>query len=281
MRLICPNCGAQYEVDGTVIPDSGRDVQCSNCGHTWFQRKTAQEAEPETPPVPAAAPEPTDSATVSATDSPQDQDADTSPDDEIADTGPAPETKPETPQPTRQPLDAEVENVLRQEAELETSQRANDGGSLETQPDLGLNQLAAEPEPIFAERSAQLDQPKISDPSVDNSRRDLLPDIEEINSTLAASSNTAGSEKSEEMTEQRRRSGFRRGFLLAFLVFSMMALVYVYAPKIADAAPKSASALSAYVDWVNALRISVDNIMLGAIEKLTSLLAQINGDRTS
>jgi predicted Zn finger-like uncharacterized protein len=38
MRIICPNCGAQYEVDPRVIPDVGRDVQCSNCGHTWFQR---------------------------------------------------------------------------------------------------------------------------------------------------------------------------------------------------------------------------------------------------
>jgi len=38
MRITCPNCGAQYEVDARVIPDLGRDVQCSNCGHTWFQR---------------------------------------------------------------------------------------------------------------------------------------------------------------------------------------------------------------------------------------------------
>ncbi|OIQ31153.1 MAG: hypothetical protein BM562_08810 [Alphaproteobacteria bacterium MedPE-SWcel] len=47
MRLICPNCGAQYEVPEDVIPDEGRDVQCSNCGDTWFQssaRMLAQEA---------------------------------------------------------------------------------------------------------------------------------------------------------------------------------------------------------------------------------------------
>ena len=37
MRLICPNCSAQYEIDVTLIPDEGRDVQCSNCGHTWFE----------------------------------------------------------------------------------------------------------------------------------------------------------------------------------------------------------------------------------------------------
>ena len=37
MRLVCPNCSAQYEIDGSMIPDEGRDVQCSNCGHTWFE----------------------------------------------------------------------------------------------------------------------------------------------------------------------------------------------------------------------------------------------------
>ena len=36
MRLVCPNCGAQYEVDDRVMPEAGRDVQCSNCGHAWF-----------------------------------------------------------------------------------------------------------------------------------------------------------------------------------------------------------------------------------------------------
>ena len=37
MRLICPNCDAQYEVPTEVVPTDGRDVQCSNCGQTWFQ----------------------------------------------------------------------------------------------------------------------------------------------------------------------------------------------------------------------------------------------------
>ncbi|OOY19244.1 hypothetical protein BMI86_15570 [Thioclava sp. DLFJ5-1] len=49
MRLVCPNCGAQYEVDDAVIPDGGRDVQCSNCGHGWFQpSKDMLSAEPDT-----------------------------------------------------------------------------------------------------------------------------------------------------------------------------------------------------------------------------------------
>jgi predicted Zn finger-like uncharacterized protein len=38
MRLTCPRCGAQYEVPSDAIPLSGRDVQCSACQHTWFEK---------------------------------------------------------------------------------------------------------------------------------------------------------------------------------------------------------------------------------------------------
>ena len=51
MRLICPNCAAQYEVPQEVIPEDGRDVQCSACGDTWFQLHPSAMAEPEEPPV--------------------------------------------------------------------------------------------------------------------------------------------------------------------------------------------------------------------------------------
>ncbi len=57
MRLTCPNCRAQYEVPDEVIPEEGRDVQCSNCEKTWFQEKHPK-AEVETPePAEAAAQE--------------------------------------------------------------------------------------------------------------------------------------------------------------------------------------------------------------------------------
>jgi len=50
MRLVCPNCGAQYEVPAEVISSEGRDVQCSNCGITWFQPgPEAADADPERP----------------------------------------------------------------------------------------------------------------------------------------------------------------------------------------------------------------------------------------
>ena len=80
MRITCPNCGAQYEVPEDAIPESGRDVQCSACGHTWLETGTAAlvlrptageepaapvveaevevEVEPEPEPEPEVEPEP-------------------------------------------------------------------------------------------------------------------------------------------------------------------------------------------------------------------------------
>ena len=90
MRLICPNCDAQYEVDDGAVPPGGRDVQCSNCGHAWFQMHVdalaegdaaeevavAAPAGPEPSPVPPVieAPPvesaPVESAPVGAADAP-------------------------------------------------------------------------------------------------------------------------------------------------------------------------------------------------------------------
>lgn len=44
MRLICSKCPAQYELPDDAIPASGREVQCSNCGATWFQAPVAPSA---------------------------------------------------------------------------------------------------------------------------------------------------------------------------------------------------------------------------------------------
>ena len=43
MRLTCPNCQTQYEVDANAIPAMGRDVQCGNCQETWFQEPMRSE----------------------------------------------------------------------------------------------------------------------------------------------------------------------------------------------------------------------------------------------
>jgi predicted Zn finger-like uncharacterized protein len=93
MRLICPNCGAQYEVPQSVIPETGRDVQCSGCGHTWFQ------IHPDMAPSPQDAP--------SVPNLWDDTDEREDPYDDVASQPAAPQTNPATgtasaaPQPAR------------------------------------------------------------------------------------------------------------------------------------------------------------------------------------
>ena len=105
MRISCPNCDAQYEVDDAVIPEAGRDVQCSNCGQTWFQPGA-----PATTPPPAtsAAPEPAPSddhaepqQDIAQDDHPA-QAADAVQDDQT----PQPDEAPEEPAPSPAPADA-------------------------------------------------------------------------------------------------------------------------------------------------------------------------------
>jgi predicted Zn finger-like uncharacterized protein len=43
MRLICPECGAEYEAPDSEIPIEGRHVQCTACHTRWFARKPVAE----------------------------------------------------------------------------------------------------------------------------------------------------------------------------------------------------------------------------------------------
>ncbi|NND19743.1 MAG: hypothetical protein HKN98_14305 [Silicimonas sp.] len=120
MRLICPNCSAEYEIDASLIPDEGRDVQCSNCGHTWFEL-------PPAPPAYADAPEPdeamleTEAEAAQAVDPPEPQpdarqepEPETEPEEEVeAQSDPEPEPEPASePEPEPKP---EPESALEPE----------------------------------------------------------------------------------------------------------------------------------------------------------------------
>lgn len=37
MRLICPSCSSQYNVDASLFPEEGREVQCAQCENKWVQ----------------------------------------------------------------------------------------------------------------------------------------------------------------------------------------------------------------------------------------------------
>lgn len=255
MRLTCPNCDAQYEVPDEVIPTSGRDVQCSNCGQTWFQHHADHIPTEEDEELELAAP---------------------TPDEEVA--PPPPPPSPSTPQPVRKELDPSVADILRQEAETEYEARRapQQNDALETQTDLGLDDLKAEGDTDrrsreAAERMARMrgEPPAVSEAAAAaavGSRRDLLPDIEEINSTLRSTSDRAAGMSDAELavdspTEQRRKRGFKTGFTIIILIFLVLIALYVFAPQLAKAVPAMDPWLSNYVSSVDRFRFWLDGLL--------------------
>ncbi|WP_432254991.1 zinc-ribbon domain-containing protein [Limimaricola sp. AA108-03] len=99
-------------------------------------------------------------------------------------------------------------------------------------------------------------------------RRDLLPDIEEINSSLRSTSMRGGPARPVEAEDVQRGRGFRLGFGVALLLAAALALVYSHAERIGMALPPLAPALDAYAGAVDAMRIGLDNWLRGLIDAL-------------
>ena len=38
MIISCPNCNKKFQIDGTLLPEEGRDLQCGSCKHIWFYK---------------------------------------------------------------------------------------------------------------------------------------------------------------------------------------------------------------------------------------------------
>lgn len=254
MRLICPNCDAQYEVDDSAIPETGRDVQCSNCGHGWFHmREVALDDQSRGP-----------GRTASALD---------------ADDDPYDPPPPEPVAPIQRKLDESVLSILREEADRELAARkAEAAAGLEMQGDLGLpppvspmvgSSVAA---PLTATgRRIVARQNETAPPPRTRSRRDLLPDIEEINSTLRPNEAAASLEDTDGPAQDRSAAGFRSGFLLVLILTGLALGVYVMSAEIAAEVPAAADALAAYVIAVDDLRVTLDGLIQRGTEALNGM----------
>ncbi|MCT4579374.1 zinc-ribbon domain-containing protein [Donghicola sp.] len=315
MRLTCPNCGAIYEVPDNVIPEDGRDVQCSNCAHTWFQGPATPADPAEEAPAPVEEPqeeffEPQEQVTepeASADDeiSPEEMldrlaaeeeaesERPTEPDDEFEDEEGAPAP---TAMPMRRELDPMVREVLRQEAQYEADRRAKDDGeALESQPELGLDQpvrkrIIPADIPSLREKEAQeaseaetdseeTPETDVEQDTAHRSRRDLLPDVEDINSTLRTreapkvrSVRTPG-ELMEDPEEVRQR-GFRSGFFLTLIFALLLAMFYVKAGALSASMPATAPVLRTYVEAVDGARNWLDTKARGVAGWLDSFSSE-------
>ena len=266
MRLICPNCDAEYEVDDAAVPDTGRDVQCSACGHAWFQLPPEIEL---------------------ALEQEEELFGKTDASDPIPDlAGDAPSAAPAAPEMPRRSVDENLMAILREEAEREAAARKAEAAPIETQPDLGLTQSAPTPAnapaaagglAAAARRIAQLKgQDPDARPAKPAARRDLLPDIEEINSSLKGSDPGDDDADGEQATGPAHSRGFRSGFALSLVLAVFAAAVYTSAPRISAHIPAAEAAMTAYVGGVDHARLWLDSAMRSATQAVRDL-AQDNG----
>lgn len=259
MRLICPNCGAQYEVADDVIPEDGRDVQCSNCAHTWFESRGASDVEDEfSEEVQTPAETTADDAEVWGAE----------------DYAAKPQT-PAKPAAKRQELDPAIADILREEAAREAAaRRAEAEAAMQSQTDLGLESAGAAPDQRTIEAQQRMSQRKGEDIAVPriepsaNSRSGLLPDIEEINSSLRPESERGtGYAEIEELAVQRKR-GFGSGFLGAMVILAFLAGAYIFAPAIRNIVPAADGVLTSYVEIVDSGRLWLDAKMRGMLDSM-------------
>ena len=271
MRLICPNCDAQYEVDDSVIPSEGRDVQCSSCGHTWFQKSAAQlEADGETPvDAPKQDAEQETDATPEAEGEGDTKSAETSQPTDHSDESDK-DSGEEQPAPRK--TDESVLGILREEAAREAAARAKDAkGTQDPEPKAGLDlsKTSSDTPSDVSIASAKPHPDSQPAESGASAHRDRLPDIDEINSTLRAATASLDETAEEDEAQPSGRRGFRLGFSLVLILATLGLLAYIFAPDIVQRFPESEPYMVSYVEQVNNLRDWLDQMMKAATDKMS------------
>ncbi len=273
MRLVCPNCASEYEVDAEMIPPEGRDVQCANCENVWFQ-----EPEPEKP-----TPLMLDRA-YQAESAPQDApiSADTAPD--MGMVPPAPSTEEEEREQLRSAVREELAIQEKDEAGATTDSVAEADGK--TAPD--AKGEAAEDkktddgkddDTVLSSLRTQLAEAKkdfnFSDDQVAKSQKRSV-----VAAAASAGIDASSPTRAEEAVTERKKTHERpktlmqaieeesgpiyrprrklRGFL-TIVVLALIALgVYSFAPQISEAYPAADPYLRQYVGLVDQGRASVE-----------------------
>ncbi|MCC5991388.1 MAG: zinc-ribbon domain-containing protein [Rhodobacteraceae bacterium] len=265
MRITCPNCLAQYDIDDTLLPKDGREVQCSACDHVWFQTPMRKKADSPVPAGDLARPksEPrSDEASDPATSAPTrkiispipPRHTEPATTDEDGQSGPQPK-------PSRK-LDPAVADVLREEAAFEDEQRRKEAEGLHSQPELGL--MGGAPWPAA--------KPPPSDPvdpdhdPADSSARTVhsFPDIEDVSATLEPvdTRRRQGSADSTQdfalpQTASARRRSFLTGFALPLIIAGVGLAAYLWAEDLSQLAPPLQEPLAAYVALVDHARAAL------------------------
>ena len=253
MRLICPNCNAEYEIPADAIPATGRDLQCSSCGVTWFSKPPEADSETTGDLSQVLVPQPATDAT------------------NKTEAAAAPRPAPGSDIP---PLDTAIADVLRQEAAAEVKLRSQDAAcGLESQPDLGLD--SADRIIGTEQRHARESRERIermrsvseqTDPSAQTQAKaaplrdkasSSLPDVDTLGSSLRATDSSTDDSNSPTPSFYRQ-AGFSSGFVFILIIAAVLTGIYVQAGYITQLVPDLTEPLNQYQTAVDAARVWLD-----------------------
>ncbi len=273
MRLVCPNCKAEYNVADDAFSDGARDVQCSNCQHTWFQTPASRMISREvsrvlSTPLPSVVK--TQSRDVSAYDSPQAGNS----------RAEGPLHKPVGDGPRHRPVDPNVANILREEAELT---RGVADYSADAPAPASSREVTAEEIEETRQRIARMTAEEGGTPTgmspaaaaaahaAAHADPHSIPELTEINAALRARQEAQdGSGLTElEMKEARDRRGFRRGFFTVLLLVALIISPYIFADEVVEAMPELSGYMATYVLVIDQMR----DLLRAAVDAIAGLFA--------
>lgn len=169
----------------------------------------------------------------------------------------------------RRGLSADLAEMLREEAAREVEARAAEGSPRpvpESGPELMSAALPslADLDRAEEERLTEVRRQAAAKPPTPTARRTLLPDIEEINSSLRPSGDQHD-DASEPDVVQRKR-GARFGFTTIMLIIAILVGLYLGAARLSAWIPAAEPVLTRYVAVVDDLRLWIDLKMQSFID---------------
>lgn len=220
MRLTCPSCASEYEVDAAAIGNSGRMVRCANCEAEWFQAPAVgAAAAPPPPPAPDPMPRPEPSSP--AVDKPEVVVSET------PEFNPSPPVFPDPEPVVQEPREAFTED-------LSPPSRASDAN---------VERIYYDVEPVAAPRFEEndvLDETRVRRRK-DESRDELAASLREF----------------EEDQPNRSGGAFLAGFSTVAVMAVILVALYVKAPDLAKIAPAMEGPLAGYTEMVNQGRFAL------------------------
>ncbi len=259
IEIVCPSCGAQYQVPDDSIGPEGRKVTCSSCSHKWRAYAPGAAAETVAEPDIAVSGKPYGERESHAGAPPAESTAGGE------DAGVTAEREAgEAPQPGTQSApggrEEQMDAIRRMLDDLKRN--AEDDPEPEPEPE---TPRPASPQPTMRRRD---DEDTVAEDTGGDPLRSKIRQLEgggqqakpaNYDASRLRKMHERRAKRLQKAKERKRKSGaFLTGFTLVAAVAATMVGLYVLQPQIIAASPEMEPAMNEYVVTVDRYRIALD-----------------------